>query len=189
MTVDLIDAVHEDYPDNDIRLFGVSWGPVLAAEAAVERLDLIDEVVVYGQISKSLFFNEEIFTLIGNMKLNDTEKKYFAEIKAKESYTVDDLEFVLAKVISGGHYFSKGLFRPYLAELLMGMVTSSDYTFDDVMAIGSNGYQYNVTLMMELIDIDLTSTFESIQVPYRIYQGDLDVITSTKRLTEIVEFE
>lgn len=93
----------------------------------------------------------------------------------------------LGKVIAGGYYFSKGLFRTYLVELLVGMLMSLDYTFKDVMPIGSNGYQDNVTLMMKLVVIDLTSTFEQIQLPYHIVQGDRDVIISTKQLIAILE--
>lgn len=55
------------------------------------------------------------------------------------------------------------------------------------MPIGSNGYQDNATLMMAMVEIDLTTTFEQIQVPYHIVQGDRDVITSNKHLTAILE--
>lgn len=71
-------------------------------------------------------------------------------------------------------------------ELLVGMLTSPDYTFDDLAVIGDNGYRNNTSLMLELVDIDLTPTFEEIEVPYHIFQGSRDVITSTDQLTEIV---
>lgn len=102
-------------------------------------------------------------------------------MKEKDKYTVDDIDFVSAKVIAGGHYFSKGLYRLYLVELLAGMITNPDYSFDDLMAIGDS-----VSLMLELVQIDFTSTFEIIAVPYRIFQGEQDVITPTKQLTDIV---
>lgn len=121
------------------------------------------------------------------MILNDNQQKQYQAIKTKDTYTVADWEFVFDKVTSGGYYISKGLLRPYLAELLVGMLTSQDYTIKDVIFIGSNGYQDNVALMMELVDIDLTDTLKKIQVPYHIVQREDDVITSPKPLREIVQ--
>lgn len=90
MTVDLIDAIHQDYPNNEIRPFGVSWRSGLAGQAALERPELIEEVLVYGQISRSLFFNERIFALIDTMILNDNQQKQYQAIKTKDTYTVAD---------------------------------------------------------------------------------------------------
>lgn len=70
---------------------------------ALERPDVIEEVVVYGQISKNLFFNEEIFAILDGMRLNTSERDQLAQIKEKDAYTVDDLEFVSAKAMMGGH--------------------------------------------------------------------------------------
>ncbi|UUX33897.1 alpha/beta fold hydrolase [Fundicoccus culcitae] len=187
MTVDLIDAIHEDFPNNDIQLFGVSWGSVLSAYAAAERPDLIDRVVVYGQVSKSIFFNEEIFQLMEQMSLNDEETIHFQQIMMAEDYSMNDLEFVSNKIINAGYYFSDGLFRYGLLELLVGILTSPDYTFSDKSALSSNGYQDNTSLMLELINTDLSAVFRDIQIPYQIYQGENDVITSTKQLVQVIE--
>ncbi|HBT94762.1 MAG TPA: hypothetical protein DEB24_00980, partial [Coriobacteriia bacterium] len=64
MTIDLIIALKELYPSNPLVLFGASWGSVLAAEAAAKLPDQVDGVLIYGQVLKDLFFNEELFSTL-----------------------------------------------------------------------------------------------------------------------------
>lgn len=61
MTVDLIKAVKNDFPNNPVNLFAVSWGSVLAAKAASRVPELLNRVIVYGQVLKNLTFNQEVY--------------------------------------------------------------------------------------------------------------------------------
>ena len=50
MTVDLITEIKARFPQNKLYLFGVSWGSILALEAAVKVPEKLNGAFVYGQI-------------------------------------------------------------------------------------------------------------------------------------------
>ena len=43
-----------------------------------------------------------------------------------------------------------------------------------------NGYMKNRSLIKELLELDLRDTFSKIKIPYKIIQGDTDIVTSTR---------
>ena len=60
MTVELIHCLKKQFPEQPINLFGTSWGSVLTAKAAGMVPELLDHVLVYGQVVKELAINEEV---------------------------------------------------------------------------------------------------------------------------------
>ena len=84
-----------------------------------------------------------------------------------------------------GYMSKKG--RNFLWPIIRGIITSPDYSMKDFKAIIKNGYAKNRSLTNELIAIDLSETLEAISVPYLILQGDTDIVTSTKMISNFVE--
>ena len=52
MTIDLVKQIKDEFKQNEINLFGVSWGSILAAKTAKEIPEMIHNVIVYGQVLK-----------------------------------------------------------------------------------------------------------------------------------------
>lgn len=181
MTVDLIRAVHADFPENPINLFGVSWGSVLAANAAARVPELIRRVTVYGQITKELFFNTEVFETLGMADLDKKEREILDLLKKADSIGQNEI-MNMAKLIrrhTEGYQAKNGGKTP-MGRIIFGLLTSPDYTMKDFKAVVVNGTRKNQSLFRELIHLDLRNTLRGITVPYLIMQGDTDIVTSTK---------
>lgn len=188
MTVDLIKAVHADFPENPINLFGVSWGSVLAANAAVQVPELIQRVMVYGQITKELFFNEEVFETLEMADLDKKEKEILDNLKKVDSIgqnEIMNMAGLIRRHTEG--YRSKNGGKTPMGRIIFGLLTSPDYTIKDFKAVVVNGTQKNQSLFRELIHLDLRNTLKRITVPYLIMQGDTDIVTSTKYIEAFVK--
>ncbi len=188
MTVDLIQAVRHDFPENPIHLFGISWGSVLAANAAARTPDLLNRVVVYGQVIKDLFFNKEVFDTLEKARLRGKEREKLERLKTVHSIGQEEIK-TMAKLISSrteGYHAKKGGKTP-MGRIILGLLTSPDYTIRDFKAVAVNGTRKNQSLLQELIHLDLRDTLAHITVPYLIMQGDTDIVTSTKMIESFVK--
>lgn len=188
MTVELIEAVHRDFPENKINLFGVSWGSVLAANAAYKIPDIINRVAVYGQVTKDLFFNQEVFDTLDNARLSKKEKDELTKLKTIGSPEQHDI-MMMARLIrkhTEGYQSRKGGKTP-MGDIIFGLLTSPDYTMKDFKAVGVNGTRKNQSLFSELLCLDLRDTLKNIKVPYMIMQGDTDIVASTRFIKAFVE--
>ncbi len=187
MTVDLITAVRRDFPENPINLFGVSWGSVLAANAAAQVPELLNRVVVYGQVTKDLFFNREVFDALEKARLSGKDREKLERLKAVSS--IDPAEIrTMANLISRyteGYRAKKGGKTP-MGRIIFGLLTSPDYTIRDFKAVTVNGMRKNQSLLQELIHLDLRDTLAHITIPYLMMQGDTDIVTSTKMIESFV---
>lgn len=188
MTVDLIKAIHKDFPNNTISLFGVSWGSILAAKAVQQIPHMINRVVVYGQVTKELFFNDEVFTQLKAAKLSKKESLQIEEMKSRSLHGKEDV-MLIAKLIrkyTQGYQAKDGGKTP-MAKMIWGLLTSPDYTFKNFKALVVNGTLKNNSLYQELMEIDLTDIIKKISVPYLILQGSTDIVTSSKCIQELVQ--
>ncbi len=187
MTVDLITAVRRDFPENPIDLFGVSWGSVLAANAAARVPDLLNRVAVYGQVTKDLFFNKEVFDALEKAELNGKEQEKLEQLKTLGPIGQKEIG-TMAKLISGhteGYRAKRGGKTP-MGKIILGLLTGPDYTIKDFKAVAVNGTRKNQSLLQELVRLDLRDTLAHITIPYLIMQGDTDIVTSTKFIESFV---
>lgn len=188
MTIDLIRQIREEYPDNKINIFGMSWGSILAAKVATIVPELIHRIVIFGQVLKELAFNNEVFEALEKSKMPGKYKdklNFMKESSALNYENVTALFKWINRYTEG--YMSKKGGRPPFGPIIRGIITSPDYSMKDFKAIIKNGYAKNRSLTNELIAIDLSETLEAISVPYLILQGDTDIVTSTKMISNFVE--
>lgn len=187
MTVDLITAVRSDFPENPINLFGVSWGSILAANAAVRMPELLNRIVVYGQVTKDLFFNKEVFDALEKARLNGKDQEKLEHLKTVHSIGQKEIIAMAGLIRSHteGYQAKKGGKTP-MGRIIFGLLTSPDYTMKDFKAVAVNGTRKNQSLFQELIHLDLRSTLARITVPYLIMQGDTDIVTSTRFIESFV---
>lgn len=187
MTVDLLYAIHKDFPQNEIDLFGVSWGSILAACAAAKVPELIHKVVVYGQVTKDLFFNQEVFETLNAAALSDRHKAVLREIASKQEYNAEDIKEMaglIRKYTEG--YQAKAGGRTPMAKIMWGLLTSPDYSFKDFKAVAVNGTIKNQSLYKEIVSLNITDILADIKVPYLILQGETDIVTSTRFIKDFV---
>ncbi len=191
MTCDLVSAMKERFPENKLFLFGVSWGSILALNAALCVGEKLDGVFVYGQVLKNLFFNGEVLSAFDGAP----EKVKQAVLKILEKGTDCDYT-VLDKNLRKLHKLLRKYTNAFnnrnappapVGEIIKGLLTSPDYTFKDFKAVVRNGYRYNKTLLLDHLNTDLTPLLSEVKVRYVMLQGDTDVITSTKNVLEAVE--
>ncbi|MDE6691591.1 MAG: alpha/beta hydrolase [Clostridia bacterium] len=191
MTCDLVSAMKERFPENKLFLFGVSWGSILALNAALRVGEKLDGVFVYGQVLKNLFFNGEVLSAFDGAP----EKVKQAVLKILEKGTDCDYA-VLDKNLRKLHKLLRKYTNAFtnrnappapIGEIIKGLLTSPDYTFKDFKAVVRNGYRFNKTLLLDHLNTDLTPLLSEVKVRYVMLQGDTDVITSTKNVLEAVE--
>lgn len=191
MTADLISFIKREFPHNRIYLFAMSWGSVLSLRAAIESAELLDGVVVYGQIVKGLFFNDEVYSAFASAPKK--VQKRIAQIRADGIACGDkqldknlyDMAKYLRKYTDG--YVHRSAKKVAAGKMIKGLLTSPDYTFGDFKAIVKNGYRGNVSIWRELLSLDLSGDFAKVNVPYLILQGDSDLVTSTNTAVQTME--
>ncbi len=188
MTIDLLYAIHKDFPQNKINLFGVSWGSILAACAAAKVPELINKVVVYGQITKDLFFNQEVFEVLETAVLSNKHKAILKEIVSRQEHDEKDIKEMagLIRRYTEG-YQAKADGKTPMAKILWGLITSPDYSFKDFKAVAVNGTMKNKSLYKEIVALNITDILASIRIPYLILQGETDIVTSTRFIKDFVD--
>lgn len=191
MTCDLVRAIKDKFPQNKLYLFGVSWGSLLALQTAVRVPELLNGVFVYGQFLKNNFFSEEVLSAFSTAPAK-TRLKIQEIVKTGgdcEYKTLDKNLQTLYKSLSKytDAYFNKNSERIKIGAIVKGLLTSPDYSFKDFKAVLKNGYQGNQSLWRELINIDFAKTLEDVKIPYLIFQGDTDIVTSTNYVVKSVE--
>lgn len=188
MTCDLVTAIKEKFPPNKLYLFGVSWGSILALESALRVPDKLDGVFVYGQVLKNLIFNDEVEAAFSSSptKVKKTIKSILEtgtdcepEVLEKNILTVGKL---LRKYTDA--YNNRNAKPSPIGKIVMGLLTSPDYSFKDFKAVIKNGYQGNYSLMKEHFKKDSSPLLAQVKVKYLILQGDTDIVTSTKNVLE-----
>ncbi len=189
MTVDLIKYLRGKFPNNKLYLFGTSWGSILALKAAVTVPELIDGVVVNGQVTTSPMFSDDCFDTVAS---SAAPKKYkdFADNLRKNKQNIAFSDAIkLSKIIrkyTDGYLNRKAESLP-VGKLLKGLLGSPDYKFKDFLAVLKNGYAKNQSLFYEMLSLNLSSLFSEITIPYMIFQGDTDIVTDTKEVIKCVE--
>ncbi len=186
MTVDLVGEIKKRFPENKLYLFGISWGSVLALKTAVRVPELLNGVLVYGQVLKNLFFNDEVLSAFESAPkgkklavLNIIKTNTDCEYKVLDA-NMKKLYKLLKKHTNA--YTNKNSKPLAVGKIVKGLIASPDYTFKDFKAIVNNGYRQNEILWRELLEADLSDELSKVRVKYLLLQGDTDIITSTKFL-------
>lgn len=191
MTCDLINFIKEKFPENKLFLFGVSWGSILALNAAVCLPEMLDGVFVYGQVLKNLFFNEEVASAFDGapVKAKKAVQKILKDGTDCDYAVLDKNLKKLYKLLSKhtNAYFNKNAKPAPIGKIVRGLMTSPDYKLRDFIAVAKNGYAKNTTLWRELLNTDLSPLLAKVQVKYLLLQGDTDIVTSTAKVVETVE--
>ncbi|MFI3168956.1 MAG: alpha/beta fold hydrolase [Faecalibacterium sp.] len=187
MTEDLVQEIKNIFPNNPIYMFATSWGSILSAKILETPNCNVDGVVVWGQIIKSVFFNEEVYS---ELQKSEKARKHIDAIKNTDikNITNSDLKLVSSciKKYTDGYTNKNGETAP-MGDVIKGLLTSPDYKFRDFKAIMVNGYSKNLSLWKEILQVDLEEALKNIQVPYMIIQGDTDIVASTTYVQKTVE--
>lgn len=187
MAVDLIRELKKEFKNNQINLFAVSWGSVLAVKMAERIPDEINKVVVYGQVTKNMFFNQEVFETLEKSEIPESKKKYLSDIKSTKEYSSAQLKMMykLIQKYTEGYNCKSGGKAP-IGNILIGIISSPDYSMKNFKAMVINGTAKNESLNKELLALNLEDTLENVKVPYFILQGSTDIVTSTKQIEEFM---
>ena len=186
MTVDLVREMRARFPDNKLFLFGMSWGSILAAKAAVRAADMIDGVVIYGQVVSDLAYNDYVFEALEKSSMPESKKKKLRGMRNQR--TDKNTQSIMGWVgkYTEGYSCKEG----ELAEMkgmISGLMNSPDYRFCDFKAIMVNGYRKNKSLRTELFEVDLRQELAEVKVPYVIVQGSTDIVTATEAVREYLD--
>lgn len=186
MTVDLIHNVKKLFPKNIILIFSMSWGSILSTKVLEKDCKIIDGVLVYGQIVKEVLVNEEVIAALEKTKISKSKLEAIKRIK-RENVSSKELQLATTSIgkYTDGKQNKKGTPAP-MGPIIKGLLTSPDYHFKDFKAIMINGYQKNVSLWREILQIDLSSILKNVQIPYVILQGDTDIVASTSTIKTLV---
>lgn len=189
MTCDLVKYLRSRFADNKLYIFAVSWGSMLALGAANALKSEIDGVLIWGQIVKDLLFNEQVFGAFEN-----APEKIKREVEGyrEKGKNRDNLNEVLPRIMKLVDKYTEGRTshtEPGLpiGEIAKGLLSSPDYKFRDFKAVMKNGYRGNNSLWKELVEVDLTEQLKGVAIPYKILQGENDLITPAAPLISALE--
>lgn len=191
MTCELAQYVKRRFPENRVYLFGISWGSILALEAALRIPEKIDGALVYGQVLRNLYFNDEVVRAFdaAPKKVRDSVCEILATGKDCEHELLQRNLKTLYKLMNKftDAYNNKNSKGIAMGKIILGLLTSPDYSFKDFKAVMKNGYAGNKTLWKELLNVDLTAKLKEIKIKYMILQGDTDSVTSTASVLKAAE--
>lgn len=188
MAKDLVRELRKEFPDQKLTLFGVSWGSYLTARLAVDMPESIDSVVVYGQITKAMNLNDEIFNALRESNLPDKDKEKLETIAAKKEFDIDDALLVskwVNRYTEG--MVAKGTSLWDYVPILLDTALSPDYHIRDGIALMDNDYDDNKNFIQQVFDLDLGPLLQKVEIPYTILQGEYDLVTSTQAVKELVD--
>lgn len=187
MTSNLLSEIKQEFPDNKVYILATSWGTVISAMVSELRANDIDGVVATGQIVKDMFFGEEVFQTLKKSNIPQKKLDIIKNIKP-ENATSKELQLVSSclKKYTNAYNNKSGQKSP-MTSIIMGLLSSPDYSFRDFRAIIDNGYKANNSLWRELLSIDLSATISNLRIPYIILQGETDVVASTSTIKKVVE--
>ncbi len=188
MTVDLVTILRKEFPENRLTLLGVSWGSYLAAKVAEAVPHLVDDVLIYGQMTKNLFICPETLDALAKANLPEADREKLRRIAESEHHSPEDIKNIaewLGKYTEA--YFPKDKGMPALDDRILGIFFSPDWRLRDALAIFRNGYRTNQTVLNELLTVDLRPVLENISVPYAIFQGEKDLVTPTAAISEFMK--
>jgi pimeloyl-ACP methyl ester carboxylesterase len=187
MTVDMLHKIKALFPMNKILIFSMSWGSILSAKILEKDSKIIDGVLVYGQIVKEVFFNEEVIAALEKTKIAQSKLETIKGTKSA-SASPQELQLVSTSIrkYTEGYQNKKGAAAP-MGPIIKGLLTSPDYRFKDFKAMMINGYRKNRSLWNEILKINLSDILKNVQIPYVMLQGDTDIVASTSIVKELVQ--
>jgi pimeloyl-ACP methyl ester carboxylesterase len=187
MGINLLDELKKMFPHNKILIFATSWGSILSAKIAEKRDDILDGVVVSGQIIKNVIFDQEVFDVleaseVPNKKLEAIKRIDVTNVSTKQ---LQIIATCLRKYTDA--YTNKKSEKAPMGSIIWGVLTSPDYRLRDFKAIMVNGYRNNASLWNEILQLDLSETLANMNLPYVIIQGDTDIVASTETVKCLIE--
>lgn len=187
MTADLLKEIRQLFPNNKLLLFATSWGSVLSIKVLERHDSRIDGVVTCGQIIKEVFFCEEVFEAL---RQSGCPQKKLEEIEkmSAESITPGEMQLVSSSIrkYTAGYINKAGRQAP-MGKMIMGLLSSPDYSLKDFFAVIINGYRNNITLWKEILKLDLSENLKRVNIPYIMIQGDTDIVASTQTVKRVTE--
>lgn len=189
MTADLIKLMKKRFPENKLYVFGMSWGSILALCAARKVPHLIDHVIVCGQVLSAPMFSDDAFNTIESSRAPEKYKKFVRNLRSSKGRCSMRDAMTLSKIIrkytDGYSNHSSG--PSPVGDMIKGLFSSPDYRFKDAIAVFINGYRKNESLFGEMIECNLRDELSGITVPYKIFQGDTDIVTDTKDVARFID--
>ena len=186
MTVDLIRLLKECFPENKLYLFGMSWGSILALRSAVQVPELIDGVITCGQVLTAPMLSDSAFEAVEKSSAPRSMKKFAQNLRSQgKDISLKDmttLSKIIRKYTDG--YNNRASKPAPVGAIIKGLLSSPDYRFKDFLATVKNGYMKNESLLREMAGEDLRKELAGIAVPYHIFQGETDIVTSTKNVAD-----
>ena len=187
MTVDLIRVLKKRFPENKLYLFGMSWGSILALRSAVQATELIDGVLTCGQVLTAPMLSDSAFEAVEKSSAPQSKKKFAQALRSQgRDISLKDmtaLSKIIRKYTDG--YNNRSSKPAPVGDIIKGLLSSPDYRFKDFLATVKNGYMKNESLLREMAGSDLREELAGVAVPYRIFQGETDIVTSTR---DVVDF-
>ena len=188
MTADLIDAMRKKFPANKVYLFGMSWGSVLAAKAAVKKAYSLNGVIVYGQVLYRLLRSDDTKLAILESKAPKRVKNEVEAAFEKDEFPIDFAMKMIRYIAKYTHgYRNPNEPKSHDGKIVRGLLSSPDYKLHDFIAALKNGYADNHSIVNELAEVDLREDIINITIPYKIFQGESDIVTSTYMIKGFIE--
>lgn len=189
MTVALIKEIRSRFPQNKLFLFGMSWGSILALHSALRVPDLINGVVICGQVVTSPMLSDSAFDTIERSSAPAKKKSFARDLRSRrQNLSLKEMTALsqLIRKYTDGYNNHASKSAP-VGDIIKGLLSGPDYRFKDFIAIFKNGYIKNESLMQEMAATDLSEAFKEISVPYHIFQGETDIVTATSDVLKLLD--
>ena len=186
MTVELIRILKKRFPENKLYIFGMSWGSILALRSALSVPELLDGVITCGQVLTAPMLSDSAFEAVEKSSATVSKKQFAANLRLQgrdiSLKDMTELSKIIRKYTDG--YNNRASKPAPVGDIIKGLLSSPDYRFKDFLATVKNGYMKNESLLREMAAEDLRKELAGVAVPYHIFQGETDIVTSTRDVAD-----
>lgn len=186
MTKDLIKYLRKEFPNNDLYLFGISWGTVLGAITANEMQEDITKYISYGTFTDMNYSYTYLANELLKENISSSDRETINNLLMKRYSNSNILELQKISLKYGLSVQGTDKMDGFIYESIFKLLISYDYTLKDIYNMLFKDIS-KLKIYQELEEISILEDIKKINIPSYMIQGTFDNQTPHYIINEILE--
>lgn len=188
MSKDLVKYLKKEFPNNELFLFGMSWGTILGARVTYDLPNVIDKYISYGTFTNMNTAYQYVGKQLLKEKLSNEEKEKVNNL-LKQEYSLENIT-ELQKISIKYNLNVQGIDKMdgFIYQSIWNLIFSPDYSIKNILSLINNDV-YTSKVYEEINHIDVTDIINEINLPIYMIQGKYDNQTPHEIVNKIIKKE
>lgn len=188
MAADLVDAIHEMFPDRKILLNGYSGGSLLAMYAGERRQDIVSGIICLSPVL-SMAEAAEILAAVARQHGTDAELHRLEQARKMPPPALLNTAVTIADKYTGcEHCAGDGAHNSLSRKWRRRLYESKEWRLSDMIAtarMARNARREHRAMWKSLMETDMRKTLDLISVPVLFLQGSEELYTLPEELEKL----